>query len=188
MFNYNDPAPFGKETKYARESDNAAIGEWWNVKLERGLTGYDQRASKWFQSVDRDQALAFALYTQDHGVLKLTAQCFPLLPDEPKVVSLEFKEDGQWVLFQKQAVQYPGWSVHFRVDDWDAAKNVPYRLSLGDLSEFEGLVRADPMSKDTIVVGSLNCNSPVDKEFDTRKQTVDNLKYCLLYTSDAADE
>jgi hypothetical protein len=64
LFNYNDPAPFGKETKYAQESDNAAIGEWWNVKLKRGLTGYDQRASKWFQSVDRDQALAFALYTK----------------------------------------------------------------------------------------------------------------------------
>ena len=38
-------------------------------------------------------------------------------------------------------------------------------------------MRADPIDKDTIVVGSLNCNSPVDKEFDTRKQTVDNLKY-----------
>ena len=37
LFNYNDPAPFGKETTYARESDNAAIGEWWNVKLKRGL-------------------------------------------------------------------------------------------------------------------------------------------------------
>ena len=75
--NYSDPVPFGTETIYARESDNAAIGQWWNVKLERGLTGYDQRALKWFQSIDRDQALAFALYTQDHGVLKLTAQCFP---------------------------------------------------------------------------------------------------------------
>ena len=86
-YNYGDPAPFGNETKFARESDNAAIGEWWDVKLKGGLTGYDQRASKWFQSVERDQALAFALYTQDHGVLKLTAQCFPWLPDEPKVVS-----------------------------------------------------------------------------------------------------
>ena len=102
-----------------------------------------QRASKWFQSVERDQALAFALYTQDHGVLKLTAQCFPLLPDEPKVVRLEFKIEDKWISIDKQPVQYPGWSVHFRVDGWDASKNVPYRLSLGDLSEFEGLVRAD---------------------------------------------
>ena len=176
-FNYTDPAPFGDETKYARESENAAIGEWWDVKLKRGLTGYDQRASKWFQSIERDQTLAFALYTQDHGVLKLTAQCFPLLPDEPKVVSLEFKVQDRWILIDEQPVQYPGWSVHFRVDAWDGSMNVPYRLSLGNLSEFKGLVRADPIEKDTIVVASLNCNSPVDKEFDTRKQTVDNLKY-----------
>ena len=127
LYNYNDPAPFGKETKYARESDNAATGEWWNVKLKGGLTGYDQRASKWFQSVERDQALAFALYTQDHSVLKLTAQCFPLLPDEPKVVSLEFKVEDKWISIDQQPVQYPGWSVHFRVDDWDGSKNVPYR-------------------------------------------------------------
>ena len=144
LFNYSDPAPFGKETKYARESDNAAIGKWWDLKLKGGLTGYDQRASKWFQSVERDQALAFALYTQDHGVLKLTAQCFPLLPDEPKVVSLEFKVEDKWISIDQQPVQYPGWSVHFRVDDWDGSKNVPYRLSLGNLSKFEGLVRADP--------------------------------------------
>ena len=38
LFNYSDPAPFGKETKYARESDNAAIGEWWDLKLKGGLT------------------------------------------------------------------------------------------------------------------------------------------------------
>ena len=155
--------PFGTETTYARESDNSAIGQWWNIKLKRGLTGYDQRASKWFQSIDRDQALAFALYTQDHGTLKLTAQCFPLLPEEPKVVTLELKLDGRWVLVDKEHVQYPGWSVHFRLEDWDASKNIPYRLSLGVLSKFEGLVRADPIKKDTIVVGSLNCNSPVDK-------------------------
>ena len=59
LFNYSDPAPFGKETKYARESDNAAIGEWWDLKLKGGLTGYDQRASKWFQSVDRDPLILY---------------------------------------------------------------------------------------------------------------------------------
>ena len=48
---------------------------------------YEKLAVKWFNSIDRAEAMAFALYTHDHGVLKITGQCFPLLPDEPKVVT-----------------------------------------------------------------------------------------------------
>ena len=173
---YSDPEPFGSATQYAREAENAAIGEWWNAELGRGYTGYDAKAAEWFQSIERDKALAFAIYTRDHGVLKLTAQCFPLLPEEPKTITLEFKENGKWIEAQEQPVLYPGWSAHFCLKDWDASKDVPYRLKLGELSEFEGLIRKDPREKETVVLASLNCNSPKDKEFDTRKQIVENLK------------
>ncbi|HKK18561.1 MAG TPA: hypothetical protein VJ952_07750, partial [Opitutales bacterium] len=120
--------------------------------------------------------MAFALYTHDHGVLKITGQCFPLLPEEPKSVTLEFKENGKWVQADKQAVRYPGWSVHFRVEDWDNTKSVPYRLRLGDLSSFEGLIRKDPVDKDVIVVASMSCNSPNDPSHDSRSEIVSNLK------------
>ncbi len=176
-FSYTEPKPFGDDTDYALESDNAAVGRWWDAKLDRGMTGYDRRAAEWFQSIDRKSVLAFALYTHDHNVLKLSAQCFPLLPDEPKVISLQLKINKQWVEVQRQPVVYPGWSAHFRIEGWDASKNVAYRLSLGELSSFEGLVRCDPKGKDSILIASLNCNSPVDKEFDTRLLTIQNLKY-----------
>ena len=175
-FSYNNPTPFGDNTDYALESDNAAVGQWWHAKLDRGMTGYDRRAAEWFQSIDRKDVLAFALYTHDHKVLKLSAQCFPLLPDEPKVISLELKINNQWVAVQSQPVVYPGWSAHFRIEDWDSSKNVAYRLSLGELSSFGGLIRRDPRDKDSILIASLNCNSPVDKEFDTRLLTVQNLR------------
>ncbi|PDH28483.1 MAG: hypothetical protein CNC89_04710 [Puniceicoccaceae bacterium MED-G31] len=176
-FSYNEPTPFGDNTDYALESDNAAVGRWWDAKLDRGMTGYDRRAAEWFQSIDRNNVLAFALYTHDHKVLKLSAQCFPLLPDEPKVISLELKINNQWVAVQSQPVVYPGWSAHFRIEDWDSSKNVAYRLSLGELSSFGGLIRRDPRDKDSILIASLNCNSPVDKEFDTRHLTVQNLRH-----------
>ena len=176
-FSYNEPTPFGDNTDYALESDNAAVGRWWDAKLDRGMTGYDRRAAEWFQSIDRNNVLAFALYTHDHKVLKLSAQCFPLLPDEPKVISLELKINNQWVAVQTQPVVYPGWSAHFRIEDWDSSKNVAYRLSLGELSSFGGLIRRDPRDKDSILIASLNCNSPVDKEFDTRHLTVQNLRH-----------
>ena len=170
---YYDPTPFGDDTRWAKNSDNASIGKWWKKEFKKGN---EKKASEWFQSIDRKKAMAFALYTHDHGVLKITAQSFPLKPDEPKTVTLEFKVNGKWEKAQEQALLYPGWSAHFRIENWDNSKEVPYRVRLGNLSSFEGLIRKDPKNKETIVVGSLNCNSPRDEEFDTRKQIVAALK------------
>ena len=63
----------------------------------------------------------------------------------------------------EQAILFPGWSVHFRVENWDNSQDVPYRLRLGNLSSFEGLIRKDPSYKDTIVVASMSCNSPATR-------------------------
>ena len=71
-------------------------------------------------NVERDQVVAFAVYTHDHDTLKLTAQLFPLMPDEPKEVRLEFKQqDGSWKEVARQAVIELGWSAHFRLEKWD---------------------------------------------------------------------
>ena len=118
---YYDPHPFGIETKYALKADNVAIGQWWRPHPDEKQKGM----RKWIRARPRDKVLAFALYTHDHSVLKLTAQCFPLLPDEPKTAVLEFKRNGAWETVQEQTVQYPGWSLHFRVEDWDNTKEVP---------------------------------------------------------------
>lgn len=176
--NYSDPHPFGTETEFALDADNLAIGKWWEVdpKTVGRRSGNARAKGGWFKTVARNQALAFSLYTHDHDVLKLSAQCFPLLPSEPKSITLSFKRDGEWVIEQSQPVIYPGWSAHFRVEDWDNSEDVPYRLTLGELSAREGLIRRDPLHKDTIVVASLNCNSPRDEEFETRSQIVKNLE------------
>ena len=175
---YSDPRPFGEATVFAKDCDNLAVGEWWTVdaKTVGARSGGATEHGNWFKTVDRSKALAFALHTHDHGVLKISGQCFPLKPDEPKTVTLEFKQDGSWVKVQEQPVLYPGWSMHFRVEGWDNSVDVPYRLRLGELSSFEGLIRKDPKDKETIVVASLNCNSPREEEFDTRKQIVASLK------------
>lgn len=177
QIDYTDPLPFGDQTKWAKSSDNSAVGEWWNAVFTNAWQRYEKLAVKWFNSIDRAEAMAFALYTHDHGVLKITGQCFPLLPDEPKVVTLEFKKAGVWQKVQTLPVCYPGWSVHFRVEGWDHQVDVPFRLRLGELSSFEGLIRKDPVDQDEIVVGVLSCNSPKDDEFDTRLASVAALQH-----------
>jgi len=114
--------------------------------------------------VPRDQVVGFALYTHDHGVLKLSAQLYPLKAGEAREVRLELKRDGEWREVAKAPVVYPGWNAMFRIEPWDGTKDVPYRVRHGDAAMFEGLVRKDPVDKDVIVVGSLSCNSNNDRE------------------------
>ncbi len=147
--------------------DSLATGKWW-IKVPGGKEPPPP------MDVPRDQVIAFALYTQDHGVLKLTAQLYPLKPDEPREVRLEFKRDEEWIEALKTPVLFPGWSAHFRVEKWDATKDVSYRVLHGDKAVFEGLIRRDPIDKEEIVVANMSCNS--SRTTGLRPEIIDNLK------------
>ena len=103
--------------------------------------------------------MAFAVYTHDRGVLKLSAQLFPLKPDEPREVRLEFKDGDGWKDAARQNVTELGWSANFRIENWDNSKTVPYRVRHGEKASFEGTIRKDPVDKDVITVANLSCNS-----------------------------
>ena len=153
-------SPFGSRFP---KLDSHATGEWWKTGGKQGPR----------LMVPRDQVLAFALYTHDHGVLKLTAQLYPLLPDEPREVSLELKRGGRWQVVATESVLEPGFSAHFRVSDWNANVAVSYRLRHGAKAHFTGLIRRDPIDKPTIVVGVLSCNS--SRTPGPRPRIVENL-------------
>ncbi len=152
--------PFGPDFP---QLDGDATGQWWMPKGNK----------KPRLMVPRDQVMAFAVYTHDRGVLKITAQLYPLLPDEPRQVRLELKRDGEWKEVARQEVHELGWSAHFRIEAWDNTRDVAYRLLHGEKSQFEGLVRHDPVEKDVIVVGALSCNSK--RTPGPRAQMVTNL-------------
>ena len=158
------PADFGPEWE---DLDTAASGEWWSAPKSKALMWTD------FVKVERDDVVAFAIYTVDNEVLKLSAQLFPLYPDEDKVVRLEFKKEGEWHQAASASVYDLGWSAHFRIENWDDTQDVPYRVLHGEKASFEGLVRRNPVEKDEIVVGSLSCNSRHDH--GDRQSIVDNL-------------
>ncbi|HOP77371.1 MAG TPA: hypothetical protein PLD05_07755, partial [Thermogutta sp.] len=126
-----------------------------------------------FVRVPRDQVVGFALYTHDHGVLKITAQLYPLKPEEPREVRLEFWQNGTWREVARAPVVYPGWSAHFRITPWDDTQRVRYRVCHGTAASFEGVIRPNPVDKDEIVVASLSCNSNADR--GDRQEIVANL-------------
>lgn len=157
-------APFDPEFP---NLDSLAVGDWWQATRPRQNPPPSL-------DVPRDQVIAFALYTQDAGVLKLTAQLFPLRPDEARVVRLEFQRNGQWTEAARAEVLFPGWSAHFRVENWDATHDVPYRVRHGERAVFAGRIRRDPVDKEEIVVANMSCNS--SRTTGQRPEIIDNLK------------
>jgi hypothetical protein len=165
--------PFGD--KFAR-LESLTTGDWWKRPSNLGvpLKG-GRKAAAPNLNVPRDQVVAFAIYTHQNGVLKITGQLFPLKPGEKREARLEFKRNGLWVEAAKAEVHYPGWDVHFRIEKWDNTLNVPYRVCHGAKANFEGLIRRDPSEKETIVVANLSCNS--SRTGGPRKEIVDNLRH-----------
>lgn len=147
--------------------ESRSTGKWWEKK--------PTAAQPLDLDVPRDQVIAFAVYTHDRGVLKLTAQLFPLKPSEPRQVTLEFEnEQGQWETAATENVFELGWSAHFRIDDWDNSKTRRYRIRHGDHASFEGLIRKDPLDKNEIVIGNMSCNS--SRTPGPRPHFIENLK------------
>ena len=145
--------------------DTLAINDWWNRKDNPIIN----------LKIGRDSVVAFGIYTVSNSTLKLSAQLYPLYPDETREVRLEIEENGQWKELQKQNVNDLGWSALFRIENWDDTKDVKYRLLQGAKASFEGLIRKDPKDKSEIVLAALSCNS--NKDRGLRENYVRNINH-----------
>lgn len=144
--------------------DTAATGRWWETKRNGWLD----------LNVPRDEVVAFALYTVHDRTLKMTAQLYPLLPDEAREVRLEIQYGNEWRETAKAQVIEPGWAALFRVENWDTAPDRRYRVRHGEKAVFEGTIRRDPRYKSEIVVAAFSCNS--NKDRGDRDEFVRNVK------------
>ena len=156
--------------------DHLSTGQWWKRARPPEVPSKKGKPPKRIieLKVPRDEVVAFALYTQDLGTLKLTGQLYPLMPDETRTVRLEIKQGTTWKEISRVQITYPGWSAHFRIKNWDSSKDIPYRVRHGKRASFNGTIRKDPTDQETIVVGNLSCNSSRTK--GPRPQIIENLK------------
>ncbi len=181
---YADVAqPFGEKFP---NLDSLTTGEWWTKGTLAAAPGANKNAKGKTKGaggpppapsmdVPRDEVVCFAYYTHQNGVLKMSAQLFPLKSGEERVARLEVKRDGaDWQEIAKAEVLYPGWDAHFRVEGSDGSKSVPYRVRHGAKAMFEGLIRRDPVDKDVIVVANMSCNS--SRTIGPRTELVENLR------------
>lgn len=145
--------------------DTISINDWWNRKPNRIID----------VDVKRENVVAFGIYTVHNKTLKLSAQLFPLYPDETREVRLEIKNGEQWEEIQKKTINDIGWSALFRIENWNTCKDIRYRILHGEKASFEGLIRKDPKEKQEIVMAALSCNSSKDK--GAREKYVKNINY-----------
>jgi hypothetical protein len=146
--------------------DSLAVGEWWKKK-PKGANAPPTML------VPRNEVIAFVLYTCQQSTLKLTAQLFPLYPDELRKVRLEVLREGEWREIASSEVVFPGWSAHFRVENWDGSQDWRYRIRHGENASFEGTVRGDLKDKAELVVATMSCNS--SRTTGARPEMVDAL-------------
>jgi hypothetical protein len=132
--------------------------------------------------------ICFALYTVHNGVLKMTAQLYPLQDGESRTAVLELKTGDAWKKVAETRItedeygnkaQDKTWTAHFRVDNVDMTRDCPYRVvALDGAAVYEGLVRHDPVEKDEIVVAAFTGNSiyPQHGGDIPRDDIVENIK------------
>lgn len=146
------PAPPVK-APFEKGEDSLCTNDWWNRSDNEIID----------LKVPRNEVVSFGIYTVSAKILKLTAQLYPLYPDETREVRLEIDTGDGWTEIARQKVNDLGWSTTFRIEDWDDTRSTRYRLRHGEAASFEGLVRANPCDKDEIVLAALSCNSNKDR-------------------------
>ncbi len=145
--------------------DTLSINDWWN-RADNPIINL---------KVNRDSTVAFGIYTVSNKVLKLSAQLYPLYPEETREVRLETMNNGKWTQIQTQKVNDLGWSALFRVENWDDTQDTKYRIRHGANAVYEGLIRKDPKDATTISLAALSCNS--NKDRGMRENYVRNINY-----------
>ncbi len=130
------------------------IGEW--AQAQKKTKPKDILA---LPEISREEVIGFALYTVHKNTLKLTAQLYPLLDDEPRTVRLEVDKGNGWETIAKTQVIEAGWTAPFRVEKWDDTQSVPYRVVHADRSYYTGTIRQNPVDNNEVVVAAFTGNS-----------------------------
>lgn len=149
---------------FGKKLDTLCQGEWWTQDPTKVLNWNKGKESVIKDlKVARENVIAFGLYTVHRKKLKLTAQLFPLYPNEDKRVHLEIKQSGQWVRIASEEINKEGWSTLFQIENWDDQQDVDYRLRHGGKASYEGTIRKNPIEKARFSVAVLSCNSSKDR-------------------------
>ncbi|HEV7224306.1 MAG TPA: alkaline phosphatase D family protein, partial [Pirellulales bacterium] len=143
-----------------KPADNLGAGEFW---FSDWTVGGDRAES---HDADTFGPILFSQYSLSRGVLKLSAQMPPLGANDEQTVRLEVERDGKWVELAHETIHPEARTAAFRIEPWDAARDVRYRVAYSLSSNdgrreehyWPGVIRRDPVDRDVLTVGDVSCN------------------------------
>jgi hypothetical protein len=149
-----------------------------SVLAQQNAKNKQARVELTIPAVERSEVICFAQYTVHDKTLKLTAQLYPLEASDEKTARLQIEKAGRWVEVAKANVIEAGWTVPFRVENWDDTQAHKYRVLHGTAAKYEGIIRKNPVDKDEIVVAGFTGNSiqPAHGGDISRQDLIDNIK------------
>ena len=110
--------------------------------------------------------ICFSQYTLDRGILKMTTQLAPVESINGHTVALQVRKNGRWETLQEDTVDPLSRTAHFRLENWNEKRDMPYRITLTlplnkESKEYyyEGTIAANPVSSDQLKMAVFSCNS-----------------------------
>lgn len=154
------------QSTFSNNEDSLSTGNWWKLDDNPIIN----------LKVNRDEIIAFGIYTTSKNVLKLTAQFYPLLPNESRQVHLNILVKNEWRKIASSTLNDLGWNTTFKIENWDNTKDTEYRITHdNNNSYFQGLIRKDPRYKNEIVIAALSCNS--NRGSKNRSDYIKNIEF-----------
>lgn len=101
--------------------------------------------------------ICFALYTVHENILKMTAQFYPVKTSQPFSAALQLKTGDDWETVQEVPIEYPGYTAHFRMEEWDDSQEVEYRVAYNNKAFYQGIIRQNPLDKEEIIMAAFSC-------------------------------
>lgn len=106
------------------------------------------------------------MYSLSNRILKLTAQFMPLGFADSRSAVLEYRPAvsgySHWIRGAESRIITPGYTAHFRIEEWDDTQDWDFRIVYGDEEDnyppFTGLIRKDPKDKEEIVIAGFTGN------------------------------
>lgn len=117
-----------------------------------------------------------AQHTLSNDILKLTAQFMPVGKNESQTALLQVERNGVWETIATSRINRAGFIANFRVENWNSANDVPYRVTYvyreSENASVEkvygGVIRRDPVDKETIVVAGFTGNHNTQRGVESK--------------------
>ena len=115
-----------------------------------------------------------AQHTLSENILTMSAQFMPIGEHDNRIARLQVQHEGQWIDIASDDVASPAYVAVFRVHDWDALRDQPYRVAYDLIQRdgtehtytWAGTIRRDPVDQDVVTIAGFTGNHNTKRGFE----------------------